>query len=128
MRPSGSRSAIAIGLLALCSATPAIAGPWNPKLEFSVEGGRYDETLTFISGVAYALAYSARELDARREPNFFCLPAGRILDARLLVDLLNARMTGPQNAEALVETAATALRQQYPCRDQRAANRSDQTR
>lgn len=128
MRTPGSRSATVMGLLALCAAAPAIGGPWNPKLEFSVEGGRYDETLTFMSGVAYALAYSARELDARREPNFFCLPTGRILDARLLVDLLNVRITGPQNAAALVETAAAALSQQYPCKDQRASNRSDRIR
>ena len=128
MRIPGSGSAIVIGLLALCAAAPASGGPWNPKLEFSVEGGRYDETLTFISGVAYALAYSARELDARGEPNFFCLPAGGILDARLLVNLLNARVTGPQNADALVETVTTALSEQYPCKDRHAANRSDRMR
>jgi hypothetical protein len=128
MRTSGSGSAIAIGLLALCTVAPAIAGPWNPRLEFSVEGGRYDETLMFISGVSYALTYSARELGARREPNFFCLPPGRILDTRLLVDLLNARLAGPQNADALVNAVTTALSEQYPCTDHHAANRSDPTR
>ena len=128
MRPSSSGLVIPIWLFALCTAAPSIAGPWNPKLAFSVEGGRYDETLMFISGVAYALTYSARELDARRETNFYCLPPGRILDARLLVDLLNARVAGPQNADALIETVTTALSEQYPCQDHHAANRSDEAR
>jgi len=128
MRMSYRKSIAAIGLLALCAGAQAIAGPWNPKLEFSVEGGRYDGTLMFISGVAYALTYSAHELDARRETNFFCLPPGRILDTRLLVDLLNARLAGPQTADALIETVTTALSEQYPCKDRHATNRSDEAR
>ena len=122
-RKPGMRPWVGVGILTLCTATPAIGGPWNPKLQFSIEGGRYDETLLFVSGVAYALAYSARELDARREPNFFCLPPGRILDAKLLVDLLNPRLAGPQTADALVNTATAELSQEYPCKDRHAASR-----
>jgi len=34
---------------------------WKPDPEFTVEGAEDSETLTFISGFAYALSYSAEE-------------------------------------------------------------------
>ena len=80
---------------------------------------------SWFDGACSVLAYSARELDARREPNFFCLPPGRILDAKLLVDLLNARLAGPQTADALVNIATAALSEAYPCKDRHAASRPE---
>ena len=113
---------IAAGLLlTACVSSNAIAGPWNPKLRFSVEDARYDETLMFVSGVAYALAYSTGALQARKEANFFCLPADRILDARLLVQLLNARVAGPQAADVFVKTVTAALSEEFLCKDRHAA-------
>jgi hypothetical protein len=103
------RRHVAVGLFAICLVRPVIAGPWNPTLRFSIEDASYEETLIFVSGMANALAYSTRELAARKERNFFCLPRDRILDTRLLVDLVNAHLAGPQTAEALADAVIKAL-------------------
>jgi len=90
------------------------ADRWTPRLEFTVEDSDYERSLIFISGLSYGLVYSVEYL--AEEKNFYCLPSGRIPDSKLIVDLLNRRLTGPQSAEVVTSTALVALRDEYPCR------------
>jgi hypothetical protein len=87
---------------------------WTPRLEFTVEDSDYERSLIFISGLSYGLVYSAEYLAKGR--NFYCLPSGRVADSKLIVELLNRRLTGSQSAEVVTSTTLAALRDEYPCR------------
>ena len=97
----------------LCASAFAADG-WTPRLQFSVEGSDYERSLIFISGLSYGLTYSAEYLATER--NFYCLPSGRVPDSKLIVELLNTRLSGPQSAEVVTSTTMAALRDEYPCR------------
>ena len=105
-----------IGLILLLQASGVSAENWTPRLAFSVEDSGYEQTLIFVSGLSYALTYSAHRLAGAGSRNFYCLPSGRIPDSKLIVELLNRRLSGPQSAEVVTSSALDALREEFPCR------------
>jgi hypothetical protein len=107
---------ILIGLVLLLQVGEVAADSWRPQLVFSVEDSGYEKTLIFVSGLSYALTYSAQHLAEAGGTNFYCLPPGRIPDSKLIVDLLNSQLSGPQCAEVVTSTAFVALREEFPCR------------
>ena len=88
---------------------------WKPNPKFSVESSDYIETLTFISGIAYALTYSDKKLKAEAKDNFYCLPDGQIPDSKLLIDLLNEKLSGDQTSEIVIALVIDQLSKEYPC-------------
>jgi len=90
-------------------------GDWQPQPNFSIEGSNYIETLTFISGIAYALEYSNKELLSKRKANFFCVQENQMIGSRLLIELLNEKLEGDYTSEHVVETLVSQLRDTYPC-------------
>lgn len=89
---------------------------WRPNPKFSVEGSNYVETLTFISGIAYALTYSGSKLKAEGKQNFYCLPDEQIPDSKLLIDLLNEKLSGDQTSEIVITLVIHELSKKYPCK------------
>lgn len=88
---------------------------WKPEPRFSIEGSSYVETLTFVSGFAYALSYTARQLDADKLHNFFCLPENVRIDSRLLIDIANESLSGDSSSEDVSSTIIQGLASKYPC-------------
>ena len=104
-----------LGLVQLFLRVDAFAADhWTPRLEFTVEDSDYERSLIFVSGLSYGLVYSAEYLG--KGWNFYCLPPDRVADSKLIVELLNRRLTGPQSAEVVTSTTLAALRDEYPCR------------
>ncbi len=97
--------------------SPLVCGAeqWSPKLNFSVEGLPQEQSLLFVSGLAYSLAVSERLISERGRKNFYC-PAKQTVDSKLIVELLNKRLSGPQSAETVATEALNSLARQFPCR------------
>lgn len=93
----------------------SVAESWTPQPKFTIENSSYLETLTFISGVSYALTYSNVKLKTQAKPNFYCLPEGQIPDSRLLIDIVNEHLSGDHSSEEVIETIITGLADRYPC-------------
>lgn len=88
---------------------------WRPSPKFSVEGAPYIETLTFISGIAYALTYSKKELSKHGLSNFYCLSKNDEVTSRLLIDIVNDELQGDQTSEAIISVIMNGLSNKYPC-------------
>ena len=96
---------------ASCNATTY----WKPDPKFTIEGSEYLETLTFISGFAYALSYSSRKLNENNLSNFYCLPDGVSMDSKLLIDLANESLEGDSTSEDVSAAVINGLATKYPC-------------
>ena len=88
---------------------------WSPQPRFSIDGSSYIETITFISGVSYGLTASKKELKIAGLDNFFCYPDAGDIDSKLLLDLLNEKLSGDNSSEAVVRTIMNQLKEKYPC-------------
>ncbi len=105
-------------LLAAAAALPVAdpsAGTWTPNPKFRIEDSSYIETLTFISGISYALSSSSSELARANKQNFFCLPNGGSVGSKLLIDILNEKHSGSITSEQAIETIVQGLKKRYPC-------------
>ena len=74
---------------------------WRPNPKFSIEGSSYTETLTFISGMAYAISYNDKELAKKNLPNYFCVPNDTSIDSRLLIEIANEKLEGDHTSEGV---------------------------
>lgn len=110
---------IIASLLLAATAVLAIAdsdtGAWTPNPKFRIEDSNYIETLTFISGISYALSSSASELARANKQNFFCLPNGSSVGSKLLIEILNEKYSGRITSEQAIETIVQGLKKRYPC-------------
>ena len=90
-------------------------GTWTANPKFRIEDSSYRETLTFISGVSYALSTSASELVRENKQNYFCLPRGSSVGSKLLIEILNENHSGSITPEKAIETIVQGLKKRYPC-------------
>lgn len=88
---------------------------WIARTNFNIEGANYIETLTFVSGISYALAESAKELNKQNKQNFFCTPRNQQIDSELLVSILNSKHSGSISAETAISTITKELAIRFPC-------------
>jgi hypothetical protein len=88
---------------------------WRPNPKFSIEGSSYVETLTFVSGFAYALSYSDRKLRSSNLPNYYCIPENEHIDSKLLIDIGNEKLQGDNTSESVAMTITEGLADRYPC-------------
>lgn len=88
---------------------------WIAKTNFNIEGSNYIETLTFVSGISYALTESAKELNKQKKQNFFCAPKDKQIDSKLIVSILNAKHSGSVSAETAISTVTKELTARFPC-------------
>lgn len=107
---------IFIFLIATPMFSAAANSAWTPEPKFQLEGVGYTETVVFISGLAYGLTYAAARIEHDKGKNFFCLPAGKYVDSKLLLDLLNRRLTGVQSAESITTITIVELGERFPCK------------
>lgn len=90
---------------------------WTPKLNFSIEESSYIETLIFISGISYTINESNIRLSSENKINFFCFSSNKlIVDSKIVLDLLNAKLTGDVTAEVVIKTLVDQLSLTYPCK------------
>ena len=97
-------------------APTAYPASWSPDLRFQIEGISQSEALIFISGLAYGLSYTAARLAHDGKRNFYCLPSGKTVDSKLLVELLNQRLVGSQAAERVTSVTVVGLAENFPCK------------
>ena len=88
---------------------------WVPQPKFLIEGGDYGQTLIFISGMAYAFTASNDALKNQTKPNFFCAPGSSVIGSKLLIEILNSKLSGRVSSEAAVATATNGLLELFPC-------------
>ncbi|MEE1950166.1 hypothetical protein V0R48_14350 [Pseudomonas alcaligenes] len=88
---------------------------WIARTSFNIEGANYIETLTFVSGISYALTESAKELSKQNKQNFFCAPANQKIDSELLMSILNSRHSGSIASETAISTIVKELTARFPC-------------
>jgi hypothetical protein len=88
---------------------------WTARTNFNVEGASYTETLTFISGISYALTASAKELIKQQKTNFFCAPENLEIGSELFVSILNAKHSGSISPEIAISTINKGLAERFPC-------------
>ena len=91
---------------------------WTPRPNFSIEGSNYKETLTFISGISYALTYSNLALISQKKENFFCINPSYILGSKEIIGLLNKKLTGDYSSEVVINTLVMELVKEFPCGNQ----------
>jgi len=91
----------------------AVADIWTPDPKFSVENSNYTETLTFISGISYALNYSNKKLASEGKINFYCMKTD--IDSKIIIDLLNKELNGDYSSEKIIETIIRQLSTNFPC-------------
>jgi len=93
----------------------ASAEEWSPNPKFNIEGSSYIETLTFISGITYALTESNNELIKQNKSNFACnLPKG--IGSKLVIKILNKKHEGTISSEQAISSVVKGLMEMYPCK------------
>ena len=101
--------------LLLVSATSVAFSAWTPRPNFSIEGSDYKSTLTFVSGMGYALTAVADELDRSGNGRFIC-NAPKVIGSQVLLEILNSRVSGSISSEKAIATVMEGLKEKYPCR------------
>ena len=94
---------------------PANAEAWKPEPKFDVEGSRYIETLTFISGISYTLTEINNELKRQSKTSFIC-GAPDAIGTKLIIEILNQRYIGSITSEQAIEAIVLGLKERYPCK------------
>lgn len=101
MQISASISVFLLMVAAAAFSVESFAAGWSPDLEFKIEGGDLEESLTWISGFAYA-----RDSLYRREG---CLGSEGQVASKDLVKVLNDKFKG----EDITAEKATAALDRY---------------
>ena len=102
-------------LLLLVFSRSLFAEVWMPAPKFNIEGANNEMTLTFISGVAYALTRSSVELINQGKVNFVC-NAPTTIGSKLLIDILNQKHDSSITSEQAINTIVIGLKERYPCK------------
>ena len=97
-------------LAVIGSTALAQSNVWTPKVEFSLEGASYSETLAWVSGWSYALT------EAGRNRSGICLPKNGTVDSKTVLDVLNATFKGQKvTAEQVAPVLFAEARAKYRC-------------
>ena len=99
----------------LLISTSVTAETWKPDPKFNIEGSNFVETLTFISGISYALSQSNQELKNQRKASFIC-NAPNTIGSKLLMDILNKKHKGSITSEQAIYGIIQRLKERYPCK------------
>ena len=88
---------------------------WSPKVDFSLEGASFRETMHWVSGWAYALTEMGKASAKAGNKGLLCLPKQGYVESRVLLDILNTkfkgtRITSEQASEALWAGAVSYYR------------------
>ncbi len=82
---------------------------------FKLETTDYMQTLTWISGVSYALTQSKVELEAQKKSFFLC-KSPAIISSKELMAILNKKHAGQTiTSEQAINTIVNELKVAYPC-------------
>jgi len=91
------------------------AEEWSPNPKFNIEGSSYIETLTFISGITYALTEANNELMKQGKANFMCnQPKG--IGSKLIISILNGKHKGIITSEQAISSVVQGLKEMFPCK------------
>ncbi len=91
------------------------AETWRPDPMFKLETSDYMQTLTWISGVSYALTQSKLELEAQKKRFFIC-NSPSIIGSKELMGILNKKHKGQTiTSEQAISTIINELKVAYPC-------------
>jgi len=101
--------------LLLVSASSVPYSDWTPRPIFSIEGSDYENTLTFVSGMSYALTAVVEELGRSGSGSFIC-NAPNVIGSQLVLEILNSRVSGSISSEKAIATVMEGLKEKYPCR------------
>ena len=84
---------------------------WNPEVRFTLENADYMQTLSWVSGVSYALT----NYQASTSTPVFCGTPNSI-GSKVLLGYLNAAHSGSKiTAEQAIATIFKSLKRDYPC-------------
>jgi hypothetical protein len=105
-----------LGSLAASIALADKSSTWTPRIDFYLEDSDYTQTLVWVSGWSYALTEVGRSNFREGVKGSVCLPQGRFVESRVLVEALNSRfkgkrITSDQASPVLLAAASTT----YPC-------------
>ena len=101
MQISGNLSVFFLMVAAATISAESFAEGWSPDLKFKIEGGDLEESLTWISGFAYARDSLYRRND--------CLGSQGQVGSKDLVEVLNDKFKG----EDITAEKATAALDRY---------------
>ena len=106
---------ITVFIIFLTPLSQSNSDTWIPRPGFTIEGSEYEETLTFISGISYALTYSNKALSTQEKESFFCPKPSNLIDSKEIISLLNEKLTEDHSSEVILETLLAQLIEKYPC-------------
>jgi hypothetical protein len=109
---------LAILLLMISPAFAADEPPqaWAPKIEFTLKGSNFDQTMMWISGWSYALTAVGKS-NGDRSSAAFCLPSSGFIESRVLLDVLNKKHGGKTiTGEQAAATLWLGVTKRYPCK------------
>lgn len=92
-----------------------MAESWTPKPQFNIEDSSYIETLTFVSGMSYALTESNNELQKQNKANFMCNSPSAI-GSKIIIEILNSKYKGSITSEQAVSGVVLGLKERFPCK------------
>lgn len=104
-----------VALLAFMCPMFVFGESWTPRPRFTIDGGGYQETLIFVSGISYGLTYSNLEMRSRGLENFYCHSGGEGISSKLLFEILNAKLVGDHSSEEVLEVVIVGLKEKFPC-------------
>lgn len=109
------RHALIAALLAFTHPIFSFGESWTPRPKFTIDGGGYEETLIFVSGISYGLTYSDVEIKSRGMDNFYCHSEAKGVSSKLLFEILNAKLAGNHSSEEVLEVVIAGLKEKFPC-------------
>jgi hypothetical protein len=93
----------------------AQSGAWTPVVEFKFEDASVNETLTWVSGYAYALTEVGRKTGVIGN-GAICLPGNGFVESKVLLEALNSRFKGQRiTSEQAAPVLYAAAAQTYKC-------------
>jgi hypothetical protein len=104
-----------VALLIFLCPISGFSEDWTPRPTFSVDGGGYQETLIFMSGISYGLTYSNVELKSKSLDNFYCYSGVEGISSKVLFDIVNSKLAGNHSSEEVLEVLMVGLKEKFPC-------------
>ena len=91
-------------------------GSWTPVVEFKLEDSDFRQTMHWITGWSYALTAVADEQSKSTGSRLFCPTDRNIVEARVLLNILNSRFKGQRiSAERASTVLWQGVKERYPC-------------